>query len=113
MRISDWSSDVCSSDLGDALRLHQLARSDGLRYALFGDIDIPPAGEAVFEIPLRLAVADEDELGHFGSLRWRDVPPFSAAFRRTPTALLKWFRRHPDLDRPAADTGPEIGGAHV
>src|SRR3546814_9767890 len=59
MRISDWSLDVCSSDL--ALCLHQLARRPGLRRALFGDIDVPPAGETVLEIPLRLAVTDEDE----------------------------------------------------
>src|SRR3546814_19225401 len=36
-----------------ALRLHQLARGDRFGNALFGDIDIPPAGEAVFEIPLK------------------------------------------------------------
>src|SRR3546814_7410901 len=49
---------------GDALCLHQLARRPGLRRALFGDIDVPPAGETVLEIPLRLAVTDEDELRH-------------------------------------------------
>src|SRR3546814_3174839 len=46
----------------DTLCLHQLARRPGLRRALFGDVDVPPAGEAVFEVPLRLAVTDEDEL---------------------------------------------------
>ena len=74
----------------------QFCGPKGFGGALLSNIDIPPAGEAVFEIPLRLAVTDEDELGHFGSLRWRETPPFSAGFRRTPTALLKWFRWLPD-----------------
>jgi len=32
--------------------------------ALFGHVDIPPAGEAVLEVPLRLAVAEQDEGRH-------------------------------------------------
>jgi hypothetical protein len=32
--------------------------------ALFGHADIPPAGETVFKVPLRLAVADQDQAGH-------------------------------------------------
>src|SRR3546814_20823194 len=31
MRISDWSSDVCSSDLADAMRRHRALRPDRLR----------------------------------------------------------------------------------
>ena len=46
-----------------ALGLEQFARRGGLGHALRGQVDIPPAGEAVFEIPLALAVADEDEAG--------------------------------------------------
>ena len=49
-----------------ALVLQQLSRSKSLGRALFGHVDIPPAGEAVLKIPLRLAVADQDQAGHRG-----------------------------------------------
>ena len=48
----------------DAAFFHQLSGGFCLFNALFGDIDIPPSGKAVFEIPLRLAVAKKDELRH-------------------------------------------------
>src|SRR3546814_8610228 len=42
MRISDWSSDVCSSDLGDMLRLvHRWAARRGLKVSLTG-VDLNP-----------------------------------------------------------------------
>src|SRR3546814_20034483 len=75
MRISDWSSDVCSSDLPAHLLKREVERLDRARLqageagvkvkpgigehaaggtrlggALFGDVDIPPAGEAVFKV---------------------------------------------------------------
>ena len=48
----------------NAALFHQLARRQCLFNALLGDVDIPPAGKAVFEIPLRLAMAKQDELWH-------------------------------------------------
>ena len=42
-------------------RRHQLARQPRLLDALRGQVDVPPAGEAILEVPRRLAVADEDE----------------------------------------------------
>ncbi len=42
----------------------QAARGDGLFDALFGQADIPPAGEAVGEVPFALAVTNENEFGH-------------------------------------------------
>ena len=48
--------------------LHQLSGRLGFLDTLFGDIDIPPAGEAVLEIPFRLAMAKQDQLGHRLSL---------------------------------------------
>src|SRR3546814_2448250 len=59
MRISDWSSDVCSSDLREAVRVHGLSASKALGQnflfdeqlldriaALPGDLD----GQTVFEV---------------------------------------------------------------
>ncbi len=52
-----------------ALGLQHLARSLGLRLALLRQVHVPPAGEAVLQIPLGLAVTEEDEGGHgMGSL---------------------------------------------
>src|SRR3546814_5653843 len=34
MRISDWSSDVCSSDLPKVLWLHEVALSDAAKYLI-------------------------------------------------------------------------------
>src|SRR3546814_1380740 len=50
MRISDWSSDVCSSDLTDDL--HVLARL-GQMLPLGGAL-LPPAAEVAFETALAL-----------------------------------------------------------
>jgi hypothetical protein len=43
---------------------HQLPCGLGFFYTLLGNIDIPPAGETILEIPLRLAMTKQDELGH-------------------------------------------------
>ena len=47
-----------------ALRGEQRARGARFVLALGGQVDIPPAGEAVFQVPLALAVADEDQARH-------------------------------------------------
>ena len=47
-----------------AERRHQLAGQPRLLRALLGDVDVPPAGEAVLEVPGGLAVADQDEGRH-------------------------------------------------
>ena len=49
---------------GDALRLHQFARGPRFGCTFFGNVHVPPTREAVFEVPLRLSVTDEDEFGH-------------------------------------------------
>ena len=51
----------------NAFVLHQHASSRCLCHALFRQIDIPPAGKAVFQVPLALAMADENQFGHFNS----------------------------------------------
>ena len=50
-----------------ALFLHQRTGGHRLFDTLVGQVDIPPAGEAVFEVPLALAVANENELWHLPS----------------------------------------------
>jgi hypothetical protein len=55
----------------EPLRRHQLARAAGLLDALGGEVDVPPAGEAILEVPLRLAVPQEHE-------RWHQASTFSA-----------------------------------
>ena len=47
----------------------QFSRRLRFRLALRRQIDVPPAGESIFEIPGRLAVADQDELGQGASPR--------------------------------------------
>jgi hypothetical protein len=42
----------------------QLTRLSRLGSALLGDVNIRPSAEAVFEVPLGLAVANQDKLVH-------------------------------------------------
>ena len=58
-------------DLGE-----QPAGLSGLGPAPVGQADVDPAGEVVQLVPLRLAVADEDQVGH--------APKRTARRRRTP-----------------------------
>src|SRR3546814_12574633 len=49
MRISDWSSDVCSSDLSSHLSLYQLTIEPGTRFATLasrGELTIPGDNDA-------------------------------------------------------------------
>src|SRR6476646_6201401 len=48
----------------ETLVAQRLTCGPGFLHALRGQIDVPPAGEAVFKIPGRLAVAKQDERGH-------------------------------------------------
>src|SRR3546814_7378736 len=87
MRISDWSSDVCSSDLRNAIALLQPVEGDGqmlvidaLQQRLMKHLVLPPAQRRVFlrqlverhrQADIVLAVAGHDRkrrirLGHFG-----------------------------------------------
>ena len=50
-----------------ALLANHLASGGGLGTALGGEVDIDPAGETVLEVPLALAMAQQDKLaGHWG-----------------------------------------------
>ncbi len=68
----DWSFETFPEYLDavdrQPLGLDQLAAAARLGLALGGQVDVDPAGEAVLEVPLALAVAEEDELvGHWRS----------------------------------------------
>ena len=43
---------------------HALAGGSCFRDALISETHVPPASETIFEVPLALAVAEEDEAGH-------------------------------------------------
>src|SRR3546814_5058993 len=59
MRISDWSSDVCSSDLKIGFQSITLAK------ALLGDVTNDAAGSRVYAVPL-LEHRDDDPLRFLG-----------------------------------------------
>src|SRR3546814_14805654 len=54
MRISDWSSDVCSSDL---LRLARIIEGAGNREMADGALDMPRAGADIGVVPVAVAAA--------------------------------------------------------
>src|SRR3546814_9132704 len=73
MRISDWSSDVCSSDLQAAAGATGLARTtfqpltpESIRAGL-------AAGEVELAYQPKVAVRDHRMIGVEAFLRWRDV----------------------------------------
>src|SRR3546814_1372711 len=111
MRISDWSSDVCSSDL--PARLHE-----ALRYASDGGKRLRPlvvyaAGEVLGLPPRRLdAVACAVEMIHVYSLVHDDLPAMDDADLRRGRATT-----HRAYDEATAilvgDALQEIGRAHV
>src|SRR5678815_4919883 len=53
------------------------AGSASLGDALFAEINVPPAGKAILKVPLRLAVAQQDEGRHQAST-FSAAAPFSA-----------------------------------
>src|SRR3954451_403097 len=62
----------------DALVAHQPARGARLDDALLAKVDIPPAGEAVLQVPLRLAVPQQDQRSAHASTFSRLAEPRSA-----------------------------------
>src|SRR3546814_6819025 len=55
MRISDWSSDVCSSDLGDCLEVFETAARAGVKHMGFKDLGVPY--EILVELNRRIKAA--------------------------------------------------------
>src|SRR3546814_7826726 len=67
MRISDWSSDVCSSDL---LRLADLARAGAARSRIDGQPDLPDAKHRRRRAELRVAASRGRWLAAGRAARW-------------------------------------------
>ncbi len=63
-------ADRAGEDRGEGLvelelrRAQQLAGAPGLPFALGRQVHVHPAGEAVLEVPLALAVAEQDKVRH-------------------------------------------------
>src|SRR3546814_6603751 len=95
MRISDWSSDVCSSDLADQ-RLGDIAVHGGYRL-----------DDTLAEIARLVAIAQLDRLVRAGR----------GARGNRGAAEAAVFQQHIDFDRGIAaaveDFAAEIGRAHV
>ena len=63
---------------------HRLARLPGFEDALLGQIDVRPSGEEILEVPLALAVANEDELSDIVGLSHGGAYCSQIAARRQP-----------------------------
>src|SRR4249919_620902 len=66
----------------EALVGQQASGAAGLGDALLAKVDVPPAGESILEVPLRLAVAQQDERRHQAST-------FSATFAFSAFAFFR------------------------
>src|SRR3546814_4665160 len=58
MRISDWSSDVCSSDLGVGQRQHRLVAFQHVAVHAFELLAPGPAHQAAHQVPARAHAGD-------------------------------------------------------
>ena len=71
-----------------SLSFEELATLGCFRFALFGQVGIPPSCEPVFEVPLALTMASENELRH--------KAPFiakSLGLRQTPKCGSRFIER--------------------
>src|SRR3546814_20039343 len=108
MRISDWSSDVCSSDLselaqiaGQASQLYTLSYSRSQEYEA-DDLGIRYLKRAGYD---PFAAADMlDSLGRSSAL------DAQLAGRAAETGVPSWARRHPPTQDPVARARRGAGG---
>src|SRR3546814_3321358 len=85
MRISDWSSDVCSSDLGDAVHVDD---HGGGRYTLTTTLDCTtdPAHGQLAIVPTAAELCGELH-PHYGHYRFESCSPSAATGSSAPTSL--------------------------
>src|SRR3546814_3642453 len=117
MRISDWSSDVCSSDLSAlGCGLTGSCSSTFQRYSLGDHLGVTASPQ--FPLPAGYVTLPVDSrpppLGlmppHSRGQGIRSIPPFSFAFQHTPPGPSGTRRTVGKIDYPQ---GVEIGRAHV
>src|SRR3546814_5570406 len=107
MRISDWSSDVCSSDLTEGLRLPA--------FQLEGDDGAAAGHLATGDLGLRMVVAPGiKNPGHarFGGEEVGDGAGVAALALDAQVEGFQPLQQHPGVERAEAWAG-EIGRAHV
>src|SRR3546814_17591404 len=106
MRISDWSSDVCSSDLAGLRRLNDGSRNiltveDPVEYAVegVGQTQVNAKVGLTFAAGLRAILRQDPDLAMIGELRDRETPD---------TAVQASLTGHPVLStvHPNASLGP-------
>src|SRR3546814_7784541 len=105
MRISDWSSDVCSSDLSDQLVTQNLARIVAVRDRL-----------AAQQVKLVVAIVPAKARVYPEHLRGRKPPQLHEdLYARAEAVLKRDGIAHADLLAPLVDgkADGEIGRAHV
>src|SRR3546814_1431592 len=122
MRISDWSSDVCSSDLVDAARPAGDRGADGARH---GDADVLRVQHTVGGLTERLGDGELVQLLVVALLQVDDLALRGAAdedhriavgrgMGQRGQAVEEARRRHREADtRPLRQESGKIGRAHV
>ena len=88
----------------ESARPHQLAGGNRLGNAFFRQPDVPPAGETVLQVPLRLAVTEQDQGRHqastFSIVMARSAAAFFSSARMAWSAsrqeAAKYFDRSGD-----------------
>src|SRR3546814_6111449 len=97
MRISDWSSDVCSSDLDEvhalALRLDVVDDGHGVPEALAEQVFLPLVSGRAEGSGLGLALAQQVAREHRGSLAYRSRPGHTVFRSEEHTSELQSLMR--------------------
>src|SRR3546814_8872081 len=93
MRISDWSSDVCSSDLQDAALLigHNIIGYDCAVIEKLYGLSIPPADKLIDTVNLAKLV--------FSDIKATDFP-LAKAWKKWKLTYDQWLERNPDKPFP-------------
>src|SRR3546814_14834577 len=111
MRISDWSSDVCSSDLRSQVRGRAVSREvDAVRCHFHPEIDPDLFGKAfeLFGTP-RHEHAVYRPARHFPGLRGTNALGYPRDQNPRPVSLLKLMRTHLPLLCPAPHPSCRFG----
>src|SRR3546814_11359744 len=105
MRISDWSSDVCSSDLQDAALLigHNIIGYDCAVIEKLYSLSIPPADKLIDTVNLAKLV--------FSDIKATDFP-LAKAWKKWKVTYDQWLDRSSDRPFPYDRTKPKEFHGH-